>query len=1228
MKHLNFSLRKILKIALLATAVLYVAFVPAPNPFAPPQDVNEGIIGTYLNGNFPTDPPGVDAVFSTVDAFPNVEFFTPFQIIFDTVVPGRVFVGEKHKGLVTFDTTGGGTNKQTILDLSCIVTQGGGGHGLMGFALHPEFAANGYIYTWYRTIPDINPASKVDLAGNGDCYRRLSRWTFDHMTGLVDMNSEVILINQFARSRIHTGGGMFFGPDGFLYVGVGDEGTCCEQESTQRIDQWFFGGILRLDVDRRGGNISHPIRSQPTDNRPVGLDTVLWPDSYSNTGPDGYFIPNDNPWQEAAAPYDTLEEFYAVGIRHPYTLSYDTVRNEIWEGDVGEASWEEINKVVKGANYEWPFLEAERVHLTNLSYNPLTINDLVQPRQGPVIKLDRSASTGIIGGFVYRGSLHPTLQGKYIFGDHATGVVWTIDAEEQGLLTQDDIDFIAQVPNSSSGYGIASFTSDAAGEVYIVKLNGIGAFLDNSGGKIYKLQSQLVNNPDPPALLSQTGAFSNLANLTPTTGLIPYSTRAELWSDGAVKKRWIALPNNGTYNTADEQIEFDATEDWDFPPGTVLVKHFELPNDLGNPTSTTRLETRFVVIGATASEYYTVTYKWRENEAEADLLTTSDTRVIDIADGNGGTIQQTWNFPSRIDCKICHTISAGRVLGLNTYQMNTDYHYESGMFTANQVATLAAEGMFDVSVSDISDYISADSIGESGSTIEKQVRSYLASNCSYCHHPGGTEMEIDLRFTTAFEDMNILDAEVQGSGSTPGNVNLRACNLSESEIYARITSEAGNRMPQLGVAIRDTVLMDAVKDWILDMDLEGLGYLKMGEVDQVDVGHDWVTINLDNNYTDPVVVAGPPSSVELAETTVRIRNVTSSSFDLRLDDWECGTYDEKRNDPEKVAYMVVESGTYTLPNGKILVAANQMNVADGWMTVAYPQAFSTTPAVLVQCITENEASAVAVRIDHTNTNTSQLTIRIQEQEGSFGHTPETVSWIAIEEGTYDKTGAFEAGIMSGFEEIFTRLSFQQRYHGLPLFIGNLGSNVDAETATLRCDLSTQTGRSIEIAVQEERCGDAEVNHGQEDVHYVAFERAGPVFAYGTGIRHKTVIDITAFLQGPYNMTLMDKKLNAGKMLPTIQPFDQAPWNYAGKREVVTTIPYNAVDWILVQIRDEFNPDSVLVERACFLDKDGKVLELDGSQGVDFGYLAQERGYVSIVQRNHLAVMTAAAVDLN
>ena len=1067
----NVNLLKKVLLLLVGTGFL-VAYVPH---ILPPFGLDSvEAIGPYLNNNFPPNRPSGNANFATEIAYPDLSFNSPVNLRKDTI-NNRIYIAEKRGKVVSFEDVPGVNSTTTVLDIEVNTTQGTGTNGLTGFILHPEFGKpgspnRGYFYVYYRHTPDT-ALRHIDTIA----YRRLVRYNIPDGSNVADPNSETVLINQFARSHIHGGGGMFFGPDGFLYLGLGDEGLCCEQNSTQRYDQWLFGGVLRIDVDQDPSR-SHPIRRQPISN---GVIPAGWPNSFTAN----YYIPNDNPWIDENGAY--LEEFFAIGIRHAYSIKYDPDRGEIWEGDIGELTFEEINKIEKGANYEWPFLEAGKVHLTTLSYEPNNLEDVFGTRKGPIVSLDRNTSNGVIAGGVYRGNLFPSLVGKFLFADHAQGTIYIIDAEEQGPITQEDITLIASIPGSYGNAGISNFTFMPDGEIYITKMNGNGA----DGGRIYKLITQGTPNPEPPALLSQTGAFANLATLTPSAGLIPYETQAQLYSDDALKKRWIAIPHDGTPDSPDEQIVFSADSVWSFPEGTVFIKHFELPLDANNPSLTTRLETRFTVLGPN-KEYYSVTYRWNEAQTDANLLATSETRDISVLDEEGKSFVQTWTFPSRINCFSCHTSNTGGVLGFNPQQLNGEMLYPSTNIVANQLETLNHLNLFDQDIGDHEQYFKSNALSDPNATLEKKIRSYLDGNCSSCHQPNGVEGAFDARIATPLSEQKIIGAVSEGPNSTHPFV-VSPGNTQESGMWVRDQSLTNNLMPPIGRSRVDEPYITALTEWVNGLAPTQATHFEVGEVGQASIGNDWETINLQRVYTDPVLIAGAVSNGEMDPLVVRIQNLNSTSFQIRLQEWDCedGTHME-----EHVAYWVMEAGVHELPNGNKLIAGNQSGVGSTLSAVSFSEAFAAPPLLFTQLSGYAESDAAMSQFDPSSLTNEGFSVRIVEKEGGGTHAAEQVSWIALEEGRNNRTFGFEASTLSGVSSANFILTHQQSYSGNPLIFASQASTNEADPASFRYMGANQTDRRSTIFLQEEVCGDGENTHTGESVHYFLFERPAKFYS--------------------------------------------------------------------------------------------------------------------------------------
>ena len=776
-------------VALCTASILII--LAASVPFFAPGISNPQPIGPYLNNVFPDATPGSGAAegnWIVADAYPNLRFPDPMSIIQIPDLSGFYITGKPgYIWKIGNDST---TNSKTlILDISAVVHTDGDA-GLINMILHPEFGVGsspnrGYIYVIYRYHPQGDA-----IGGCGaDAYTRLSRFTKPDGLENFDVNSELVLIQQFDTHCWHTGGGMFFDPEGYLYFTFGDAGGANDQYNTsQQIDQSLFGGLHRIDVDKVASR-SHPIRRQPIDP-PHGLA--------ENSYTQGYYIPNDNPWVDPDS--NVLEEFFALGLRSPHRASYDITEDRIYVADVGQAAREEISIVVKGDNLQWPFREGS---ISGPKAEPPV---LIGNSKDPVYDYSHAQGEAIIGGFVYRGiRFNGALDGKYLFGDHGTRNIWTFNPNTH------EISFLANVPFGGVGAknGISSFGTDAAGNIYVLKLFGT----DQDGGIIYKLLPG-VDVPDPPALLSQTGAFTDLVNLVPAPGLIPYDVNAPLWSDGAAKKRWVAIPNDGTHNTPAEQITFSDTSFWQFPPGTVFVKHFELATDHNNPAIKTKIETRFIVVKPD-STVYGVTYKWNQAGTDATLLTMGDTTSYTITLDDQSTVEQLWTFPSRTNCRTCHNSNSGQILGLQTWQLNGDYTYPS-MITDNQLNTWLSLGLFSnpFNTNEISTFLQAASVTDLSFDLETRVRSYLDANCAFCHRPNGVNGIFDARFSTPLQNQKILQQEGISNNTPVGSLIVKPFDPNHSEIWLRDNSLGNTSMPPLGKSIIDTAYISVLTDWI------------------------------------------------------------------------------------------------------------------------------------------------------------------------------------------------------------------------------------------------------------------------------------------------------------------------------------------------------------------------------------------------------------------------------
>jgi Domain of unknown function (DUF4214) len=313
-----------------------------------------------------------------------------------------------------------------------------------------------------------------------------------------------------------------------------------------------------------------------------------------------------------------------------------------------------------------------------------------------------------------------------------------------------------------------------------------------------------------PTLLSQTGVFDFAGStFTPKPALVPYGLNSPFWSDGAVKTRWIALPFNNAVQD-NPTIGFTPSE-WTFPDGTVFVKHFELV--INEKTGLTRrLETR-VLVRKAGGYVYGRSYRWKPDGTDADVVAddTNSTETIMITQADGVTTRtQVWTYPKPDQCTQCHTTATGGVLGLKTRQQNGDLLYPTGI-PDNQLRTLGNLGMFGSGFNEtaIPTYQKLVSVSDMSATLINRVRSYLDSNCSQCHRPGGPGGEYDARYDTPIASQMIF-----GDGAH-GFSKLVRFNPGASGIIQRDSKTSGQGgMPPLDKNVVDTFWIDTVTAFV------------------------------------------------------------------------------------------------------------------------------------------------------------------------------------------------------------------------------------------------------------------------------------------------------------------------------------------------------------------------------------------------------------------------------
>jgi len=296
--------------------------------------------------------------------------------------------------------------KEVVVDFEC---------GLLGIAFHPKFADNGYLYVNYTAkAPNLKTF--------------VSEFRADPTSRRVDLSTKRVVLTVDQPFNVHNGGQVQFGPDGMLYVGMGDGGSQHDPDNYGQRAEVLLAKMLRIDVTPR----------------------------------EGYAVPKDNPFVgvKGARP-----EIWALGLRNPWRFSFDRETGLLYAGDVGQDTWEEVDVVEKGGNYGWPIREGNDDHHP-VDHPPKMIDPIFQYSHN-------HTAAGVIGGCVYRGRKIPSLVGWYVFGDHSTGRIYGLKYEGGKVVASGVL--IEPTPAGKPGERPTqpcAFGADRDGEMFLCDVNG------------------------------------------------------------------------------------------------------------------------------------------------------------------------------------------------------------------------------------------------------------------------------------------------------------------------------------------------------------------------------------------------------------------------------------------------------------------------------------------------------------------------------------------------------------------------------------------------------------------------------------------------------------------------------------------------------------------------------------------------------------------------------------
>ncbi len=401
------------------------ALIPAFLAIALPACGGSGGDGTTPPPPVPV-PPGCSQGLSTPRAFPGLTFASPVAMKQAPGDPSRWFVVEQAGLIRVFDNVPAANATQDFVDLRSRVNFSGEA-GLLGLAFHPDFAANGRVY--------LNFSELV-----GGVVRSVTAEFTSADGGLtLAPNSERVLMTVPKNASNHNGGNLEFGPDGFLYVGLGDGGGGGDPQENAQDPQRLLGKMLRINVDQQPGGAPYAIPAGATGNPFAGNPLC----NVDGTG-------------TLACP-----EIYALGLRNPWRWSFDRQTDELWLGDVGQGSFEEINLIERGDNYGWD--EREGAHCFEPASGCATVG-----LTDPIAEYGRNLGNSITGGYVYRGLQSTQVAGRYVFADFG-GMIASLAPDGVGGFTIEQFADGECAPNGAPGVlQVSSFAEDLDGELYVL----------------------------------------------------------------------------------------------------------------------------------------------------------------------------------------------------------------------------------------------------------------------------------------------------------------------------------------------------------------------------------------------------------------------------------------------------------------------------------------------------------------------------------------------------------------------------------------------------------------------------------------------------------------------------------------------------------------------------------------------------------------------------------------
>ncbi len=702
--------------------------------------------------------------FRIESAFPAAKFDHPTCLL-EIPGTGQLLITELSGRILSLSSqTSHAQAPRVMADLRALA---GGDVSLFGAALHPDFAANGFLFVCL-----VHP--------EGGPHTRVSRFELKTTPALsLVPQSERVIITW--PSGGHNGGCLRFGPDGMLYISTGDGSGPNPPDgltSGQTVDD-LLGAILRIDVNH------------VTDQQ-------------------NYVIPSDNPFRQLAG---ARPEIFAYGLRNPWKFGIDSETGNIFVADNGWETWEMVHLVTAGTNCGWPIMEGRARLRTEVTPGPTPITP-------PIRDHHHSEANSVIGGPVYHGTQLPDLNGWFVYGDYITGTVWALKQEPDGSYSGRTL--------LDTDLRIVDFLLGSGGELYVLDYDLTGQIYQILPQQVEDLSADFPRRLSETGLFSSTaelepapgvvgydivaprwtdGAVAQRWVAVPGISVIRLSDQPAdpmMYPEGTVFAKLLSIPASGNRSARRLETQILHLSHGVCNPYSYLWNEQETDAELVSSVGTA------VSVGWPDPE----TADRDADNSDSTSASSSGSSLVSAQPG----VERTWRVGAVNECRLCHNAGPGFVLGFSTAQLSQPVSHGGAMIRQADLLARQAVIVPNEALTDLPRPGPGMPLVDPGNPaldLNDRARSWLHANCSMCHHRGGNAIvSIFLSRDLPFDQMNTNKGTGIGTFGIPEGKIIEPGDPYRSVLFYRVSRLGNSRMPYVGSHVVDSAGVALLEQWI------------------------------------------------------------------------------------------------------------------------------------------------------------------------------------------------------------------------------------------------------------------------------------------------------------------------------------------------------------------------------------------------------------------------------